>query len=61
MLNLKELNERIGELELAKKRLEAADPCPEHGKDSLEICEYCLETIGCLQCYTAHCSCQNDE
>lgn len=55
------IKRKTREMELAKIRLEAADPCPIHGKDTLRICPYCLETIQCTECELIDCQCWNDE
>ncbi len=61
MLNLQELIGKTKEMEQARIRLEAAEPCSIHGKARLVICEHCLETIQCEECSWSSCECTNDE
>lgn len=54
MLSLHDLRSMID-------NIEAAMPCAKHGREFLEICEECRETVRCSECYLIGCQCWNDE
>ena len=48
------------DLRRAMDLLDRAEPCKDHGRDRLEICLECLETVLC-DCQRRICQCWNDE
>lgn len=51
----------LGHLQVLLKALEEAPPCEKHGKEHLEICLACFESIQCSKCEPISCQCWNDE
>jgi hypothetical protein len=48
-----------GDLLAAMDRIDAADPCPTHGKATLALCDHCLSSdVYCEACQVNPCTCR---